>query len=339
MTGKLRKTVGLLLALVLAGGPSAAALEILIADDYFVGDFDFLVSAMPEHNITVEDNTDNTNRPVLTIDVERLAEYDVVIFYGTGMNDEGRAITMVEQDALERYIQSGGTLISTGYDTLGHPNDPLLAEVVRSSTSGDWTIIAPWTASNVDHFILNGPFGDFRMRNMAPEQIDQDRLTAALGDGAISLGRIDGAATDKIIFTDLPAPGGSVGMWNGNRHGDDWDPARTDGDVGLAILRNWLAGVADADGDGHFDADDNCPDTPNPDQYDDDGDGVGDACDLCPDFDDILDADQDGIPDECDNCPETGNEEQEDAGGCVNTCVNSPRASSLDLVQAASMLA
>ena len=44
----------------------------------------------------------------------------------------------------------------------------------------------------------------------------------------------------------------------------------------------------DTDGDGHLDADDNCPTTPNGDQQDLDGDGLGTACD---------DADGDGIDD------------------------------------------
>jgi len=36
----------------------------------------------------------------------------------------------------------------------------------------------------------------------------------------------------------------------------------------------------DSDGDGVPDAQDNCPNTPNPDQTDSDGDGIGDACDT-----------------------------------------------------------
>lgn len=70
---------------------------------------------------------------------------------------------------------------------------------------------------------------------------------------------------------------------------------------------------ADADGDGVDTPQDNCPDTPNPDQTDTDGDGLGDACDSDDDGDGIDDAsdacpllaeDPDGVAD-TDGCPDT----------------------------------
>ena len=91
-----------------------------------------------------------------------------------------------------------------------------------------------------------------------------------------------------------------------------------------------LANPADDDQDGVPNSEDNCPDTPNPDQLDTDGDGVGDLCDNCPDVPnpDQVDTDGNGLGDACDedddgdgvnddedNCPLTPNAEQTDTDG------------------------
>lgn len=93
----------------------------------------------------------------------------------------------------------------------------------------------------------------------------------------------------------------------------------------------------DKDGDGVFDAIDNCPDVPNKDQSDIDGDGYGDACDPpkcgnkiieegeeCDDGNQKncdgcsgqckkeLDSDGDGVLDCNDNCPNVPNPDQND---------------------------
>ncbi len=52
---------------------------------------------------------------------------------------------------------------------------------------------------------------------------------------------------------------------------------------GLSVDTSFSVTVtADADGDGVSDAEDNCPNDPNPDQADTDGDGIGDVCDPYP---------------------------------------------------------
>ena len=60
------------------------------------------------------------------------------------------------------------------------------------------------------------------------------------------------------------------------------DAAAIDSEPGDELDARIDAGLDDADGDGVRDGDDNCPDTPNPDQHDEDGDRFGDACDNCP---------------------------------------------------------
>lgn len=73
----------------------------------------------------------------------------------------------------------------------------------------------------------------------------------------------------------------------------------------------------DTDQDGIPDADDNCPQIPNPGQEDTDNDGLGDVCDNCSDVANPGQEDGDGdtIGNACDNCPLDANPDQLDTDG------------------------
>ncbi len=103
------------------------------------------------------------------------------------------------------------------------------------------------------------------------------------------------------------------------------------------------APLADSDGDGWDDSEDNCPSTYNPCQEDVDEDGLGDVCDPDIDDDGVLNAsdncpfasnasqtnsDADSYGDVCDNCPSVDNEDQADldedgVGDECDTCTDS----------------
>jgi hypothetical protein len=68
--------------------------------------------------------------------------------------------------------------------------------------------------------------------------------------------------------------------------------------------------LVDGDGDGVFDAYDNCPRVANPTQANADFDREGDACDTTTS---VTDGDRDGIPDAGDNCPMVANPMQQDS--------------------------
>ena len=78
---------------------------------------------------------------------------------------------------------------------------------------------------------------------------------------------------------------------------------RVDSIVGDQLYATVTDPGTDSDGDGTYDAMDNCPSVPNSDQANADGDAFGDACDNCPLVanDDQTDLDFDGVGDACDS--------------------------------------
>src|SRR6056297_2464653 len=86
----------------------------------------------------------------------------------------------------------------------------------------------------------------------------------------------------------------------------------------------FMFGGTDSDGDGIYDKDDECPETPGLPEFngcpDSDGDGIEDRMDNCPqeaglaEFDGCPDTDGDGVPDPEDDCPNEAGPAEND--GC-----------------------
>ena len=161
-----------------------------------------------------------------TEDLNMLLNYKAVIFY-TG----SRWISSAEYSALESYLSFGGNLLITGFDCL--VSDSLLAELVRSSTTGDNVGEPDLIVVNEEHPIMNGPYGSFpagyHVYNLYS---DCDIAEADEARGAVTVAELlDGY--DKIIATEgLP---GKVVYWNG-RGEHDW----TQNDDCQAMFKNTI---------------------------------------------------------------------------------------------------
>ena len=152
---------------------------------------------------------------VYTSDLGLLMGYSTVVWYASGSGGGGRQTTSAEHDALEAYLQVGGNLLVTGYDTIGDPDDPLLADLIRSSMYGD----GPWTYDFTvivgSHPIMDGPYGSFPTGTLLTvSDDDHDQAEADVARGAVTVAELSGGR-DKLLATELGS-GGKVVYWNGN---------------------------------------------------------------------------------------------------------------------------
>jgi thermitase len=149
----------------------------------------------------------NNNMYVYTENLSLLLNYKAIIFYNAY-----RSITPSEYSALESYLSSGGTLLVTGYDSL--ISDTLLANLVRSSSTGDDTGQSDLIVIDDTHPMVNGPYGSFPAGyHIYGLYGDCDRVEADIARGAVTVAELaDGY--DRIIATEgLP---GKVVFWNGD---------------------------------------------------------------------------------------------------------------------------
>lgn len=166
-----------------------------------------------------------------TEDLNLLLDYSVVIF-----NNYDRLITSDEHSALESYLAAGGNLLVTGYDSLGNPSDPLLADIVHSSSIGDNTGEPDLYVMDASHPIMNGPYGSFPAGyHITGLYGDCDAAEADTGRNAITVAELaDGY--DKIIATGFQL--GKVVYWNG-KGPDDWI-RNSDCEAMLKNILSWM---------------------------------------------------------------------------------------------------
>jgi uncharacterized membrane protein len=201
---------------IVSDGPSIETIG-LISDSSQLNTITSILDDLSKTYDALDDNSQN----LYTADIMLLLHYETVIFY-----NQNRLIDIGENQALNDYIELGGKLIVTGFDSIGSPDDTLLADVVRSTDVGDNMGESSFSVIDDMHPITNGIFGQFSTGiSYNVGQTDHDNAQADASRSAQTICELNDGF-DKIIVTEEPA-GGKVIYWNGNRFCDDWTAAQT----------------------------------------------------------------------------------------------------------------
>ncbi len=133
-----------------------------------------------------------------------------------------RVITTTEMNNLTTWIQAGGRLLVTGYDSLGSPTDANLASVVNCTGPADGPFSGALTVTNASHPIMQGPAQVFPMSaTLTAGSTDHDQCNP--GTNAVQL--VSVSTSSKLLVTDNVGQG-LVLYWNGNGGGSgplvDW---------------------------------------------------------------------------------------------------------------------
>jgi len=158
------------------------------------------------------------------------------------LQEHDRVLSATEQANLRRWIDAGGRLIVTGYDSLGSPTDSVLAGIVNCTGPSDGPFSSALTVTTATHPILAGPAQAFTAgTSLTASSTDHD--TCGPGPGSVQLVTVSG--TSKLLITEgIGAGRGMVVYWNGNSSGaavDDW----TGSSGTQPALQNLLVNVLD----------------------------------------------------------------------------------------------
>ena len=163
-----------------------------------------------ENMMNLEDDLDNwgigydhlfdNKTELYSEDSATLDDYDIILWYNAS-----RAISVDERDAMQSWVEDGNCLVVTGRDSVGLPNDPYMADLINSTTNGDYLNADSFTISR-EHWITSGPNGDFygETYDLMETCKDCDNVTAQYPN-TISVGKLlreTMLGPDKIIVTE-----------------------------------------------------------------------------------------------------------------------------------------
>jgi len=203
----------------------------------------------------------------------------------------------------------------TNYTVIYDPNGEVIVNVTDISEGDTYSVVLQQYDVLCPSTVLGGPF--LGSSDMAVG-------TSDLGETEFSLSQLTvhpntSAVSVKVVVNDTNGDGAAFVVL------DDLKVVLSQPGICPLLVENFDLNfngifdnceISDLDNDGIADENDNCVNTPNPNQEDADNDGIGDACDN--------DADNDGVADDVDNCVNTSNPNQEDADndGIGDACDN-----------------
>lgn len=184
---------------------------------------------------TYEIVTDNGDTGVYAADPAWWSDYRLVIWYAMGANANGRELTEAERAAADGFISNGGHLMVTGPDLVGAPNDPIMAQLIRSVGIGNGPTENSATITDENHFIADGPYGTYTGTFTLNGNSNHDHFIPSQAQGCIEIMVVDNSSYSKIMFCQTGQ--GSVTAWGGNCNQLDW----WDIDELGNMARNWIS--------------------------------------------------------------------------------------------------
>ena len=219
--------------------------------------------------------TINTTNPAKTgvtgVDIDRfaltkLAEDDdtLEITYSAGIDKYWIAFNLVAVDVFEPLFSENSSKTWALTDDVGGDGEPSPGDTVTytihlentGTAEGEITVTDPIPAEAASWLVVDDGGG-----------LDMSTPDTLIIEGVALAPASSADIKVELVIAELPdnTPINNTALLDG-----DGGPAEIEAPV-LIVRR-------DGDGDGAFDSDDNCPDTPNAGQEDADDDGVGDAC-------------------------------------------------------------
>jgi hypothetical protein len=155
-------------------------------------------------------------------DLKFLMDYDIILWY-----NDNRAISQDEYTVMRQWVGEGNYLVVTGEDSLGSPNDPLMADLVGSTVYGDCPYCLQFAVSQSDSWIMDGDAGYYDgIYDLLDYASDHDLAEPNLPQTyAVAVTLVDdhNVGPAKILVTEVVPPrGGIVVYWNGNRDAAEW---------------------------------------------------------------------------------------------------------------------